>query len=162
FTLQARMETLPADTTSPDEASGATRCFLAVAFDADRPLGPVSRHDLREVDEVVVGRGAAREVRRAVRGVRRTLTISLADPRVSQPHARLTKQGGAWRLEDAGSSNGTRLDGEACTTPTLLTSDACIEVGHTFLVFKEYEIHEPTEADVALSPDARALAGVPF
>jgi transcriptional regulator with PAS, ATPase and Fis domain len=133
------MDTLEASTQGEGPDEGATeRTCLFVVLDCDQPLQASSRHDLETLDEVLIGRGERREYDRSVRGVRRTLSLRLADRRVSQEHARLVRRIDDWILEDRSSSNGTRLNGVACTEATPLTSGDVIEIGHTFLLFKEY------------------------
>jgi transcriptional regulator with AAA-type ATPase domain len=133
------METLPSITRGgrPGEEP-PQRPYLFVVFDCDAPLGSASRHELTQIDEITVGRGEARRAERTIRGARRCLGLALADRRVSQQHARIVRRVHDWMLEDAGSSNGTRLNGATCTTPTPLKSGDLIEVGHTFLLFKTY------------------------
>lgn len=59
------------------------------------------------------------------------------DPTVSRRHAQI-----AWRnrqliLEDLGSSNGTQVDGQEITTPTVIVDGARITVGSTELILRE-------------------------
>src|SRR5262245_10299080 len=115
------METLPSITRGGRPGDEPPeRPYLFVVFDCDAPLLAASRHDLGAIDEVPIGRGDARRAHRTVRGVRRSLALSLADRRVSQQHARIFRRIDEWFLEDAGSSNGTRLNGTPCTAPTAL------------------------------------------
>ena len=52
-----------------------------------------------EADSVVLGRGL-------------DCDLSIADPFLSRRHARLVESGSGWRVEDLGSRNGTRVNGE--------------------------------------------------
>jgi sigma-54 dependent transcriptional regulator, acetoin dehydrogenase operon transcriptional activator AcoR len=154
------METLPSKT-SPENEAEAARPFLTVAFDGDNPFTAASRHDLSAVDEVVVGRGDVRSAVRTVVGARRRLTIALANPRVSQTHARIVRRVHDWFIEDAGSSNGTRVGGERSAGPSALASGDLIELGHTFLVFKEYAVEGPVaDPDVVAVPRADGLVSL--
>jgi transcriptional regulator with GAF, ATPase, and Fis domain len=65
----------------------------------------------------------------------RTLALCLDDPRMSTVHARLTRLGGRWILEDLGSKNGTWIGGAAVQQHTLVDGDV-FEVGHTMVVFR--------------------------
>jgi pSer/pThr/pTyr-binding forkhead associated (FHA) protein len=56
------------------------------------------------------------------------------DDTMSAHHARLTYHHAQWWLEDLGSTNGTRLNGQAVTTATVLTNDDEITCGATILV----------------------------
>jgi hypothetical protein len=58
-----------------------------------------------------------------------TNTVVLDDTFCSQEHARVTRRDGQWWLEDRGSSNGTRLNGEPVREPVVLSSGDVIGVG---------------------------------
>ena len=49
--------------------------------------------------------------------------IQLDDPSVSARHAQLERVGNDYRLKDLGSTNGTRVNGEAVTSATLRSGD---------------------------------------
>jgi hypothetical protein len=55
--------------------------------------------------------------------------IVIDDAEVSRHHARLSRSRGKWILEDLGSRNGTFVDGQRITTPTVLTSRSQIALG---------------------------------
>ena len=105
---------------------------LHVALQCDRPLAPASRHLLADVERVTLGRGEARAAVR--RG--RELQVSLSDELVSQKHALIRLSGARYILEDTGSRNGTLLNGAPCTRAVLKDGDL-IELGQTFLLFRE-------------------------
>jgi len=129
---------------------------LVVALDCDRPLAGSMRCSLRGVREVTIGRGDARGVTRE--GDR--LAITLPSRWLSSQHARLVSDAGGWRLEDLGSRNGTRVDGELVVQHALRDGD-CIEVGHTLLLFRE-AMHGPPSAplDVDTALTAPAAPGL--
>jgi pSer/pThr/pTyr-binding forkhead associated (FHA) protein len=60
-------------------------------------------------------------------------TVVIADTYASSQHALLTWREGQWRLEDRGSRNGTRLNGELIEEPVIVTVDDVIQVGQTKL-----------------------------
>jgi pSer/pThr/pTyr-binding forkhead associated (FHA) protein len=60
--------------------------------------------------------------------------IPIFEDTVSARHARLTYHHGQWWLEDLGSTNGTRLNQEMVTLPTVLTSGDEIGIGQTSLL----------------------------
>jgi len=129
--------------------------YLFVVLEAERPLAAGSRHALGGVDEVRIGRGDARTAARDGR----TLTLSLPDPFSSTQHARLVRDGGGWRIEDLGSRNGLRVDGEAASTAAL-ADGALIEIGHTFLILREAlesSAGEPHDVDAAAPLAAAGL-----
>ncbi len=63
-----------------------------------------------------------------------TCDISTTDDTASARHARLTYHHAQWWLEDLGSTNGTRLNGQLVTTPTVLTNYDEIVCGTTILI----------------------------
>jgi transcriptional regulator with PAS, ATPase and Fis domain len=109
--------------------------YLFVVFEADAPLAPPTRHALDEVDRVVFRRGAERRAERRVEGATRVLEISIADARMSQTHARMTRIDGGWTLEDLDSKNGTRVCGVARSSARLSDGDR-FEIGHTHLRYR--------------------------
>lgn len=85
---------------------------------------------------VVVGAGAATRLGASYAllplttlGRAPTNTIVLDDTFCSQEHALVTRRDGQWWLEDRGSSNGTRLNGEPVREPVVLSSGDVIGVG---------------------------------
>jgi putative peptide zinc metalloprotease protein len=57
-------------------------------------------------------------------------TVVLADPSVSREHARISSgNGGGFRIEDAGSSAGTIVDGVAISSATMLHDGAKVRIG---------------------------------
>lgn len=84
-----------------------------------RSATPVIRHFVQA--EITIGRDS-------------TCDICTSDDSASARHARLTYHHTQWWLEDLGSTNGTRLNGQAVTTPTVLTNDDEITCGATTLI----------------------------
>lgn len=60
-----------------------------------------------------------------------------SDPNISRRHAKLVKQGEGVMLVDLGSSNGTKVNGKACTanTPVVLAKEDMIGMGTTQFKF---------------------------
>lgn len=81
-----------------------------------RPGQPPQRVSL-EADAYTVGRSAQCD-------------ISINDSSLSRQHARLTRQGDNWRLEDLGSHNGTRLNGRLLTAPEPVKAGDELDFGH--------------------------------
>jgi transcriptional regulator with PAS, ATPase and Fis domain len=104
---------------------------LALAFEHARPDAAPARRGLADVTTVEIGRGEARAFRRT----RGELRIDLPDPMASQRHARLERADGGWRVRDAGSKNGTRLNGRRIDEAACGDGDA-IECGGTFFVLR--------------------------
>ena len=105
---------------------------LFEVFDCAAPLRPPARHSLANVDEVILVRG---EVRGALR-VGRTLRLSIPDRFMSGVHARLRREGNRFRVEDAGSTNGTLVNGAPAEGAFLGDRDD-LELGRTLLLFRQ-------------------------
>jgi DNA-binding NtrC family response regulator len=119
---------------SPDrtaESDAVPAPHLVVALLAGDPLITPSRHRLRGLEEVVLGRSDSRDVCRARTG----LALALPDPWLSSQHARLRPVLRRWVIEDRTSRNGTFVNG-ARVREILLADGDVIEIGHTFLVFR--------------------------
>jgi LysM repeat protein len=69
-----------------------------------------------EKDVLILGRDASAD-------------ISINDQAVSRFHARLTRQGSQWVVEDIGSSNGTFVNGQRISGPTVLSPGAQLGLG---------------------------------
>ena len=63
------------------------------------------------------------------------------DDEVSRAHALLERVGGAWTVEDRGSSNGTLVNASRITGPVVLRDTDVIRIGKTQFVF-----HDATDA----------------
>jgi transcriptional regulator of acetoin/glycerol metabolism len=143
---------------------GERRAALCVGFYAHRPLERGSRHVL-DADEVTIGRGDASGFdRRSVDG-REKLVIRVADPRMSSAHAQLRRVGGRWTVRDTASKNGTYVNGKLVDAVPLADADV-IEVGGTFVVFRDSDPIDPTPldqiADEATAPLGIATLQAPF
>lgn len=71
-------------------------------------------------------------------------TLPLSDERISRRHARIYYRNGRWLIEDAGSANGTFIDGMEISRPMPLFSGNQIFCGETTLKFSDGEISEQT------------------
>jgi DNA-binding NtrC family response regulator len=129
-------------------AGGAPSWYLAVALDTERPFAAGLRVALEGSTSVSVGRGDARAVTRAGPALR----VDLEDPYQSREQFRLTRDARGWRLEDAGSKNGTRLGGVRTPLAPLADGDV-IEAGATLMVIRETWASAP---DRQLGPDLPA------
>jgi pSer/pThr/pTyr-binding forkhead associated (FHA) protein len=74
------------------------------------------------------------------------VSLFLPDRRASSAHATLSRTNGAWQIEDPGSKNGTIVDGTRITAPACLHDGAIVEIGHTFLCFRQSLPPWPEEA----------------
>lgn len=136
---------------------------LFVALECDNPVAGVTRHSLANIDAVIVGRGSARSSDRSCVGGVRTLAIRLADPRASSQHARVFSRGAGFEVEDAGSRNGTRVNGRKITARTTLGDGDLIQIGHTLLRYRArvaVPLGEAADVDSARTDKANPLVTV--
>ncbi len=74
-----------------------------------------------DADSYAIGREAGNE-------------IVIEDPQVSRRHARLTRQGASYVIEDVGSTNGTYVNGKRVTAPVLLSDGDMIGLADTIVL----------------------------
>ncbi len=111
--------------------------LLFLCLESHRPLAPAARLSLARIDEVTLGRGAARSFEHvASSGRSGRLSVRVDDAWMSTNHARIGKVLGRFTIEDSGSKNGTRVNGEPVTRAALADGDL-IELGRTFFVFRD-------------------------
>ncbi len=122
--------------------------FLLLA--GARPLAGGARHSLHGVDEVVFGRGRARAF--AQRGT--ALHVELPDPLVSSKHARLTREGGKYRVVDEGSRNGLWTSAGRVSA-VLLSEGDWFQIGSTVLMARTAVVSDELVALV----ESSTLAG---
>jgi transcriptional regulator with PAS, ATPase and Fis domain len=131
---------------------------LVLVLDCDNLLAGPLRFSLAGLEEVVIGRGAARAGVRPLENDPKRAAIRLADAWTSSAHARLVRvAGGGWVLEDAGSKNGVLLDGEKTTRATLRDGQI-IELGHTMMLYREAM---PAEDEGPFANAPRKVAPLP-
>jgi hypothetical protein len=123
-------------------------------MEADRVLAGASRHALHSVEEVTIGRGESRQATRS--GSK--LALKLPGMFLSSRHARLLKRDAVWAVEDAGSKNGTRLNGKPLTQRRDLRDGDIIEAGDAFFLFRAAVAHVTGDRDDLASDDVRAPA----
>jgi MoxR-like ATPase len=123
-------------TKKPRRDASTGQAHLFVVFRCDRPLDGGARISLAGADSVSVGRSPRLSLERASEGGATELKIGVPDPRMSAAHARLQRVLGSWVLADSGSKNGTWCDGERIGRAQL-RDGALLEMGHTFLLFRE-------------------------
>jgi transcriptional regulator of acetoin/glycerol metabolism len=132
-----------ADGETRDDCSGegdepSVRCEpqLVVVLECDRPASGSARFSLAGVDQVVVGRGEERTaVRRTDNGFT-TLHVRVPAASMSGAHARLLRARGTWILEDAGSRNGSFVNGTRVARAVLAEKDV-LEMGRVLLMLRE-------------------------
>jgi sigma54-dependent transcription regulator len=105
---------------------------LVVVFEGRKPFAPALRLSLAGLDELQIGRGAARSWQRSGR----RLELQLCDFEISRQHVRLQRGHDGWELSDLGSKNGTNINGAPATRATLVDGDV-IEVGAVMLMYRD-------------------------
>jgi transcriptional regulator with AAA-type ATPase domain len=137
------------------QAARAGSAFIFLAFRCDRPATPAVRCCLDRLDEVVLGRAehlSARSEKLAT-GVRFALEVD--DVWMSAAHAVLRRVLDSWSIEDAGSKNGTLVNGQRISRAVLHDGDL-IEIGHTFLLFRSSLLAPPEARGVVWSSELHA------
>ncbi|MEO8179358.1 MAG: sigma 54-interacting transcriptional regulator [Deltaproteobacteria bacterium] len=127
-------ETLPRRVSGVPVPTGRGSTVLYLAFFCDTPVEVPSRHHLDQLSVVTLGRGRTRQARRDTTA--QSLELTLPDPWASTEHARLSRAGPVWRIEDCGSRNGVRINGRSVTAEQLADGDV-IELGHTLLYYRQ-------------------------
>lgn len=79
-------------------------------------------------------------------------TFPLDDPEASKHHANVEQRDGRWVLEDAGSRNGTFVNGARTTGPVVLSHGAVIRMGGSLLVFDDLEVRGDADAEDEFLP----------
>ena len=106
---------------------------LFVVLEADRPLSRGARFSLVGVDTVTIGRGSERLATRSEDG--RNLDVRAPGQWMSAQHVQLRAVGGDWILQDAGSRNGTFVNGQRVSSHVLRDGDV-IEAGRVYFVVR--------------------------
>jgi transcriptional regulator with PAS, ATPase and Fis domain len=126
------METETLSSNAPPGRARDLEWTLAVALDCERLAAPPVRLALAPIAEVEIGRGPERAVRIADGRLR----LDLSDRWTSRRHMRFARAGDGWVVEDAGSKNGTRVNGRRVERAALVDGDF-VECGGTFLVLRQ-------------------------
>lgn len=120
------------DAASPSGMDTPLASFLFVVLHRDAPALGGARYDLTGVDAMEIGRGHAREAHRRDAG---RLELRLPGKRISKVHARLTRQGDTWLVEDQGSRNGVFINGQRSARGVLRDRDF-LEIGSAILRYR--------------------------
>jgi pSer/pThr/pTyr-binding forkhead associated (FHA) protein len=155
-------QTLPLDDRSGETGSERVRSWLVVAFRSDLPLDPPTAHSLDGIDKVSIERGSERSAQRHDEGGVSTLTLRLPDASISSKHFSIVRAADGRVLRDAGSRNGTRLNGLERTVYPLGDGEV-VEAGRSVLVYREAKVTEqeaPGERDAGLATTSSGFATV--
>ena len=105
---------------------------LTVTCERSRPSALGLRIDLRELDEITVGRGSERVLTRSGR----TARLSVADDEMSRTHFAVRRDAAGWEVVDLGSKNGIFVNGDRARIVTLTDGDL-VDAGSTVVMFRE-------------------------
>ena len=127
---------------------------LFLLLHCDNPGRPSWRYRLAGIDKVRLGRGEATDAHIERAGQSRQINVAISDRHISSRHAQLERSGQNFILADAGSRNGTWLNGKTLDGPTPLQDGDFIGIGHTLLRFRSaLRTSEHTEALQSLTTD---------
>jgi transcriptional regulator with GAF, ATPase, and Fis domain len=129
--------------------------YLFLVLQCDPPFGAAARYCLADVDEVLFLRHQATELTRSTENGRRRLVWRIRDRSLSSTHARLVRELGGWTLEDAGSTNGSMVNGARVTRARLDDGDR-IELGETFFLYRAALSHDPDAEPYLAAGDSKA------
>ncbi|HYZ89494.1 MAG TPA: sigma 54-interacting transcriptional regulator [Myxococcales bacterium] len=134
----------------------ATTAFLTIVLNCDRPIEPGARFCLSGVESVSIGRAPSLSATMELGALR----VGIPDPRMSQAHLDLELVLGSWMAQDAGSKNGTLVDGRRIER-SRIGAGTIVEVGGTFLLLGEV-VQSPDEPRIldgeGLKPPAAGFA----
>ena len=90
-------------------------------------------------------------------------TIVINDVEVSRKHARLVAQAGGYLIEDAGSTNGTFVNGQRLMGPHLLSPGELLMFGENVSLVYEAVQYDPdaTQISAAIAPPAASQGAYP-
>jgi transcriptional regulator with PAS, ATPase and Fis domain len=156
--------TLSPTEAGPDESKGSVAPLLFLCAEGHHPFAPAARFSLQKLGEVNLGRGAVRSYEETPRaGQSRTLEVKVDDGSMSSNHARIFKLMNGFVIEDRGSKNGTRVNGEKITRHSLTDRDV-VEVGRTFFIYRDSLLIGPedpaifeTTAETSAAPGLATL-----
>ncbi|HEY4223168.1 MAG TPA: sigma 54-interacting transcriptional regulator [Myxococcota bacterium] len=143
----------------PPTATAPALCAVLACEHLERTpqwfsLADVDTVQLARAEDAVAGLRAER-TSDPVMG--RTLTLTLADARVSRPHAKLEVRGHSITVIDQESKNGTSVNGDLVTR--MHASDgAVLEVGRTFFVVRTHAPLDLAALPFSLAPPGAARA----
>jgi DNA-binding NtrC family response regulator len=127
--------------------------YLFVVLEGARIDAGGLRVALGGLDTLRLGRGASRTLGPDTGP---SATLELPDSQMSTSHAHIVRRGGELVVEDAGSRNGTLVNGEPIVQRALRDGDI-LELGQTVLVYRELDDEAPGRPR---SLDSSALAGL--
>ena len=130
--MASSTQTLPLDETSDDAPARVDHLYLALT--AGKPLGG-ARWSLDGIDQVEIGRGPTRSIRRTGASLR----VDVPDPHMSSAHLRFERERAHWVAVDAGSRNGFLVNGAKQDRAVVMDHDV-VEAGRSFFLLRTGEL----------------------
>ena len=125
-----------------DENLGPVECVIQQSKVSSVRTAPVETREpepaTREIHALVLDNGTRFELANDKYSIGRQTTcdIVIADHNVSRVHAEIKVVQGSWRIDDRGSTNGTRVNGIVIVEPTPLASGDVIAFGAVNIHFE--------------------------
>jgi len=162
MTMAPKLDTLTLSPTHDgrDTSKATTAPCLFLCLESHQPFAPAARFLLRSFGQVRLGRGTARSYDQIDSPERRKdLDVRIDDGSMSSNHARVFGVLDGFAIEDQGSKNGTRVNGERITRVALVDGDI-IEVGRTFFIYRDSLVVGPDDSSIfQLSADDAIVPG---
>jgi hypothetical protein len=119
----------------PEESSGRTMIYSTAGRVAE-PLEERARARQQTALLLMGGKRLVVGPQGVTMGRSRQCDVTVDDPNVSRNHAEVRPRGGSWVLNDMGSTNGSRLNGQRVEGSEVLKPGDEIELGTTVLRFE--------------------------
>ncbi|HEY1713397.1 MAG TPA: DUF3662 and FHA domain-containing protein [Solirubrobacteraceae bacterium] len=119
----------------PEESSGRTMIYSTAGRVAE-PLEERARTRQQTALLLMGGKRLVVGPQGVTMGRSRHCDVTVDDPNVSRNHAEVRPRGGSWVLNDMGSTNGSRLNGQRVEGSEVLKPGDEIELGTTVLRFE--------------------------
>ncbi len=137
FGIQTRVVSPEPDEEAPppEESSGRTMIYSTAGRVAE-PLEERARARQQTALLLMGGKRLVVGPQGVTMGRSRQCDVTVDDPNVSRNHAEVRPRGGSWVLNDLGSTNGSRLNGQRVDGSEVLKPGDEIELGTTVLRFE--------------------------
>lgn len=125
-----------------DEKLGPLECVIQPSKVSSVRAMPTEAHEpepsMHVIHALVMENGTRFELsnNKYTIGRQTSCDIVIADHNVSRVHAEMKVVQGSWRIDDRGSTNGTRVNGSMIVEPTLLASGDVISFGAVNIHFE--------------------------
>jgi hypothetical protein len=136
FGIQTRLVRAPDPARAPVQGDRGHTMIYTTADRLNAPLEEAARPHRGRALLVLDGKRLVLGAAGGVLGRSRDCDVVLADANVSRRHAELRPSGGAWVIEDLGSTNGVKVNGRAIDGPAALNPGDLVVLGTAELTFE--------------------------